>query len=238
MKKILSQWLKANQIIILNTGSLIGTWGVTSSLGFVYWWLATHEFSPQVVGLGSASISAMMLIGTFCLMGLGTLLITELPRQPEQAGSLISTALIVVCVVGACAGTLFALVAPLISVNFSSLSSNISTILLFALGVSLTSITMVLDQALIGLLKGNVQLWRNGLFALGKLIVLFLVSHLFLGKEETTIYATWVVGNVVSLLPLVALVILKKKTPGRSYRHNGHYCESWASQHYSITYST
>ena len=91
MKKRLLQWFTANKAIFLNTGSLIGTWGVTSGLGFVYWWLAAREFSPQDVGIGSASISAMTLIGTFCLMGLGTLLITELPRQPERAGSLIST---------------------------------------------------------------------------------------------------------------------------------------------------
>ncbi len=170
-------------------------------------------------------------------MGLGTLLITELPRQPEQAAadqhssdrSLCGWRM---CWHFICPG------GPADLCQFLVSEFKYKYYLTFCVGVSLTSITMVLDQALIGLLKGNVQLWRNGLFALGKLIVLFLVSHLFLGKEETTIYATWVVGDVVSLLPLVALVILKKKTPGRSYRHNGHYCESWASQHYSITYST
>ena len=221
MKTTLSQWFKANQAIILNTGSLIGTWGVTSGLGFFYWWLAAQEFSPRVVGLGSAAISAMMLIGTFCLMGLGTLLITELPRQPEHVGSLISTALIVVGVVGTCAGIVFALVAPLISADLSSLSSNIGTILLFAFGVSLTSVTLVLDSALIGLLKGSTQLWRNGIFALVKLVILFLASRLLAsiaGVQEITIYATWAIGNAVSLLPLAAIVIRQKKTPGRSYR--------------------
>src|ERR1043166_5042244 len=115
MKILLSRWIKANKAIFVNAGSLVGTWGLNSGLGFVYWWLAAHEFAPQDVGIGSASISAMMLLGTICMMGLGTLLITELPRQPEQAGSLISTSLIVVCVVGGCAGSVFALVAPELS---------------------------------------------------------------------------------------------------------------------------
>ncbi|HZR40597.1 MAG TPA: oligosaccharide flippase family protein, partial [Ktedonobacteraceae bacterium] len=212
MKKRLSQWFTANKAIFLNTGSLIGSWGVTSGLGFVYWWLAAREFSPQDVGIASASISAMTLIGTFCLMGLGTLLITELPRQPEHTGSLISTALIVVCLVGGCVGFLFVLVAPSISANFSPLRATISTLLLFAFGVSLTSITLVLDQALIGLLKGGIQLWRNGLFALGKLVILFLVSRLLAGMGGIGIYATWAVGNLISLIPLAAIVVFKKQT--------------------------
>ena len=112
MKIVLSRWIKANKTMLVNAGSLIGTWGVNSGLGFVYWWLAAHEFTPQDVGISSASISAMRLLGEICMMGLGTLLITELPRQPKQVGSLISTALIVVCVVGGCAGGIFVLAAP------------------------------------------------------------------------------------------------------------------------------
>src|SRR5690349_15434348 len=123
MKKILAL-LKTNKAILTNAGSLIGTWGVTSGLGFVYWWLAAREFVPQEVGIGSASISVMTLLGTFCIMGLGTLLITELPRRPEQAGPLISTSLIVVGGVGGAIGIIFALAAPTFSASFSPLREN------------------------------------------------------------------------------------------------------------------
>src|SRR5881227_2001050 len=75
------QWVQVNSIILVNAGSLVGTTAVTSVLGFVYWWLAAREFPPEVIGIASASISAMMLLGNFCMLGLGTLLITELPRQ-------------------------------------------------------------------------------------------------------------------------------------------------------------
>ena len=98
MKTALFRWIANNKAIFLNAGSLIGTWGVTSGLGFVYWWLAARVFVPQEVGIGSAAISVMTLLGTICMMGLGTLLITELPRQRENAGSLLSTSLIVVAV--------------------------------------------------------------------------------------------------------------------------------------------
>lgn len=217
MRNVLSRWLKANSAIFINTGSLIGAMGVTSVLGFVYWWLAAREFAPQDVGIASASISAMTLLGTIGMMGLGTLLITELPRQPDQAGSLISTALIVVGVVGAGVGFLFALVAPSVSIGFQPLRASIITIVLFAVGVSLTSITLVLDQAVIGLLRGGVQLWRNSLFALGKLVALFLISRWLSVAGGIGVYGAWAVGNGLSLIVLAGWMILKGKWSGRSY---------------------
>src|SRR3954467_957900 len=98
------QWVKTNGLMLFNAGSLFATTLVTSLLGFVYWWVAARWFPPDSIGIAAASISAMMLLGQICVLGLGTLLITELPRQPDKAGSLISTALTVVGTVGVCVG--------------------------------------------------------------------------------------------------------------------------------------
>jgi O-antigen/teichoic acid export membrane protein len=217
MKLTFAQWFKANRAIFTNAGSLIGTMGITSALGFVYWWLAARTFPAQEVGIASASISAMTLLGTIGVMGLGTLLITELPRQPEQVGSLISTAILVVGIVGGSIGLVFAVVAPQLSANFQPVSANLFTIILFGLGVSLTSITLVLDQAIIGLLLGEVQFWRNGVFTLGKLIVLWLLSRWAVGAGGMGIYAAWALGSIISLLVLGGWVLCKKGRSGQSY---------------------
>lgn len=200
--------------MLLNAGSLIGTTAVTGVLGFAYWWVAARLFLPQAVGLASAAISAIMLLGSICVLGLGTLLIGELPRQPGKEASLISAALIVVGGVGACGGIVFALVAPLVSADFQPFRAGIGDILLFAAGVSLTTITIVLDQALIGLLKGGLQFWRNTLFAVAKLVVLLLAGFWLL-KVGETIYGTWAAGNVISLVLLAGLALLRG---GRSAR--------------------
>jgi len=215
--------------MLANAGSLVGTTAVTSALGFVYWWLAARLFPPEAVGIASASISAMMLLGSFCMLGLGTLLITELPRQPGREIALISTALVVVGGVGGCIGIVFAVVAPYASADFQALRVNFADIVIFAAGVSLTAITLVLDQALIGMLRGELQLWRNALFAVAKLTVLIVVglwlSH---GRNglgspfgietgiETTLYATWALGNTLSLIALGGFVMLKGGWPGRT----------------------
>src|SRR5438105_1137077 len=106
------QRIKGHSVMLLNAGSLVATTAVTSALGFVYWWFAAHHFPAEVVGLASALISAMTLLGNLCILGLGTLLIGELPRQPGREKSLISGALLLVGGVGGCTGIIFATAAP------------------------------------------------------------------------------------------------------------------------------
>jgi O-antigen/teichoic acid export membrane protein len=201
--------------MLVNAGSLVGTTAVTSGLGFVYWWLAARRFPLQAVGIASASISTMMLLGTLCMLGLGTLLITELPRQPGREGSLISTALIIVGGTGGCIGALFAILAPYASAEFLPLRASIGDILIFAIGVSFTAITLVLDQALVGLLSGELQLLRNTLFAIAKLVVLFLASFWLSYAAGITIYATWALGNAFSLATLAGVALWQGKWSGR-----------------------
>lgn len=217
MTKSLFQRIKIDKVILANAGSLVGTTAVTSGLGFVYWWLAARQNSPDAVGLASAAISAMTLLGTFGMMGLGTLLIGELSRQQGKEASLISAALILVGGVGGCLGILYALFAPFLSADFRALGGSIQSIVLFALGVSLTSITLVLDQALIGLLRGELQLWRNTLFATVKLIALFAVGLWLSRVTGLTIYATWIMGSVFSLVVLALFAITKRTGPWQSY---------------------
>ena len=203
--------------MLVNAGSLISTTAVTSVLGFAFWWVATRWFPPEAVGLGSATISAMGLLATICTLGLGTLLTGELPRQPGKEGPLISTSLIVAGCAGGCAGIVFALAAPFVSTDFQVLRASVVDILLFAAGVSLTTIALVLDYALIGLLRGGLQLWRNTFFAVAKLIALFAVSFWLAQKVGLTIYTTWLVGNAISLALLGIIVALKRGWSPRSY---------------------
>jgi len=144
------------------------------------------------------------------MLGFGTLLITELPRQPEKAGSLISTALLVVGIVGTFVGCLFALIASHASPGFQALGASVIDILTFSAGVGFSAMTLVLDQALIGLLKGGLQFWRNAFFAVLKLAALLVVAFWPSNQVGMKIYATWMVSSAFSLA-LVAFILLAKK---------------------------
>jgi O-antigen/teichoic acid export membrane protein len=211
-------WLKTNSVLLLNSLSLVGTTVVTATLGFVYWWVAGNQFSPAAMGLGSAEISVMTLLGTICMLGLGTLLISEMPRYKGEELSLISAALITVGGVGWVIGVLFALIVPSILTSFQSLRASVMDVILFACGVSLTVVSLVFDQALIGLLRGELQLWRNSIFALVKLIALVLAGMWLAQKTGMTIYETWAFGNLVSLALMLGYTFLRLKDANRSYR--------------------
>ena len=62
---------------------------------------------------------------------------------------------------------------------------------------------MVLDQALIGLLKGGLQLTRNIVFAAVKLVLLLGVAALAAAHGGMGIYAAWALGALLSLAVLV-----------------------------------
>src|SRR5438132_192221 len=151
----------AHRSMLTTASSLVGTTAVTSTLGFAYWWVAARLFPTEAVGLAAALISAMGLLGTIGMLGLGTLLIAELPLHADKRESLIGTAFVVAAIAGTALGLVFALVAPHFVVDFSALADSLTVVVLFAAGVGLTAASLVLDQAVVGLLRGSVQLRRN-----------------------------------------------------------------------------
>jgi O-antigen/teichoic acid export membrane protein len=66
-----------------------------------------------------------------------------------------------------------------------------------------------MDQALIGLLQGQIQLQRNTVFSAVKLLLLFVAGILFAANFKLLIYATWAAGNLISFA-FVATVALSK----------------------------
>ena len=89
---VIAVWLR-HRDLLGNASTLLATTGVTAGLGFVYWAVAARMFSQRAVGYGSAAVSAMTLLGTIGMLGMGTVLIGELPRRRPRAG-LISAAMI------------------------------------------------------------------------------------------------------------------------------------------------
>lgn len=186
--------------MLANVGSLVTTFGINSALGFIYWWCAARTFSSQAVGFASAAISAMMLLAEIGSVGLGTLLISELPKHRKgEKNRIIVTGLLVVSLSAGLLGVLFAFVSPLVTVQLKPLSEQIWTVVIFAAGVALSAVGLVLDQALVGLLKGNLQLWRNAVFATSKLLSLLVLAVWVSNGNGVAIYLTWLIGNSISL---------------------------------------
>ena len=194
---------ETHRTILSNATSMMLALGTSSLLGAAFWWLAARQFDQHAVGVAGAAVSAMTLLGFAATIGLGTVLMGELPQRESRAHGLLNAALATAAAVGAGLGLGFALVAPLFSSGFDPLRASALAVFIFAAGVSLTALTLVLDQALIGLLRGALQLVRNIVFSGVKLLFLLAVASLGAAHGGMGIYTAWALGALVSLIVLV-----------------------------------
>jgi O-antigen/teichoic acid export membrane protein len=191
-------WRRHHDLLV-NAATLAATTGITSVLGFAYWAVAARLFSQAAVGYGAAAISAITLLGTIGMLGMGTLLIGELPRRNPRAG-LVSAALLTCGVGSLVLGLGFAVLAPHFSGRFTHVSGTPSEAALFAVGVVLTGVSLVFDQATIGLMRGGLQLTRNAIFAIAKMAALPAAGLILHDSFGFGITASWMAGIAVSML--------------------------------------
>ncbi len=207
----LSTVLRQHQDLLRNATSLAATTGITSALGFGYWLYAARVFSAQAVGYGSAAISSMILLGTFGMAGLDTMLMGELPRSPNR-GRLIMTSCIASFIASFILGLGFALVSLAFGNHFVELNGTVGRMTVFSFGVAVTGATSVLDAATIGLLRGGIQLTRNIAVSVAKMAALPAVAFVLHDVFGVGIMLAWVLGTVASLLPVIVMI---KRAGGR-----------------------
>jgi O-antigen/teichoic acid export membrane protein len=191
--------------LFVNAGSLVATTVLTGGLGTLYWWVAARSFTPTDVGSASASIAATLLLGAISLLGTGTLLIGELAGSGAlERCRLVATALTVSTVAGSLLGVGFAIAAPYVTSDLTLFSSP-GAIALFGMTVGLTSAGLVVDNALIGLLRSDIQLLRNVVLSVAKLVLLVGIAQLSLPNGAFAIYLSLFVSTLLSFVSVVHL---------------------------------
>lgn len=196
------------QAIVTNAVSLASTTIVTSALGLAYWFLAARSFSPTAVGFASAAVSGMTLVATLSSLGLGTFALGEAQRDAARTRALVTTVLVASAVAAAVLGSAYVLLVPLLSEDLRPLVSSPWSVLLFVISGVATAVGMVLDQSLVGALKGTVQLARNILFGVLKLLLLVVAGLVLVDSGGLILFGTWVVSAVLSL---GALAIVRRR---------------------------
>jgi O-antigen/teichoic acid export membrane protein len=187
--------------LLKNVVSLLATTGITSGMGFAFWTVAARLFTQQEVGYGAAAISAITLLATIGMFGLGTLLIGDLPKRPNKA-SLISAALLASGLGSLVLALAFITVVPHLTTHFGDISGSPSRAALLCAGVALTAMTLVFDLATIGLLRGGLQLTRNLTFVIVRLVLLFAAAAVIHDVFGGGIALSWVAAIPLSLLPI------------------------------------
>lgn len=191
--------LRSHLDLFLNAGSLMATTAITSLFGFAYWWVAARTAPVQAVGQASAAVSAMTLIGTIGMFGMGTMLISDLSTLRGRKWELISTCLLVSGAVATVGGLVYVAIAHLAIPGLQDALGSTAATVLLVFGIALNAMTLVLDEALVGLLAGPLQLTRNFWFSIIKLV---LVAALALSPAAVTggqLLLTWIAGMVLSV---------------------------------------
>jgi O-antigen/teichoic acid export membrane protein len=178
---------------------LLATTGLTSLLGLGYWAVASHLFSQRAVGNGTAAISALTLVSSVGIFGLGTLLIGDLPKRRHRAG-LISAAMLAAGTGSFVLAVGFVLVAPHLTTRYDDIAGSVGAAGVFCAGVALTAMSVVLDAASIAILRGGLQLMRNLVFVVVKLLTLIGTALVIHYTSGIGLLASWIAAIPVSLL--------------------------------------
>ncbi|AGL14861.1 lipopolysaccharide biosynthesis protein [Actinoplanes sp. N902-109] len=191
--------LRGHLDLVLNAGSLMATTAITSLFGFAYWWLAARTAPAEAVGQASAAVSAMTLIGTIGMFGMGTMLIADLSGLRGARWRLISTCLLVAGSAATVGGLVYAGLAHWALPGLRDALGGTAATVLLVVGIALNAMTLVLDEALVGLLQGPMQLMRNAWFSVVKLVLLGVLALLPFTLTGGALLLTWVAGMVTSV---------------------------------------
>jgi hypothetical protein len=141
----------------------------------------------------------MTLIGTIGMFGMGTMLISDLGGLKGRKWELISTCLLVAGSAATVGGLIYVALAHLAIPGLQNALGSTAATVLLVFGIALNAMTLVLDEALVGLLAGPLQLMRNAWFSAIKLLLLGALVLLPITLTGGDLLLTWVSGMVLSV---------------------------------------
>ncbi len=199
--------------LLLSSGSLMMSQLLTAFVGFVFWFIAARSFTQSEVGFASAVISALSLVGAIGMMGLGTLLIHEIPRHPGREMGMIGSSILASAVIGGLLGLGFVAIGPSLSVDFRPLQATLAMVVAVVAGAGLTSASLVVDQAVIGMMRSRLQLVRNVVAALSRLALLAAAAVAGLAAGDLAVVAVWTASVAISMAALAGYAAWRRSLP-------------------------
>jgi O-antigen/teichoic acid export membrane protein len=192
-------------------GQVVG--GIT---GFCFWALAAHEMVKDSVGVAGASTGAMTLIGPLGMLGIGTLLIAELPRLPlAYQRRTVFDGLVTVAVAAGAMGLVFAVVGGATLKSFMPLFNDPWSLGWFVVGSALTGVCSVFDQIMLVIGAPGAQVARNLVTGLVKLVVL--VGLVYFGNVTSVSAAlgAWSLGLLAGAALAITAILKRLPRGGR-----------------------
>jgi O-antigen/teichoic acid export membrane protein len=175
----------------------------SSALGMVYWIVASHSFDPHVVGIGSATISALTFVSAVGGLYLDGVLYRFVPSAGHATPLLVRVAYAVAAAAAATAAAIFLVGIDVWTPDLAFLASSPWWIIASIGAAAVSSVMLVQDGALIGMRKAFWVPLENLTSAFGRvLLILVLVGW----STQYAIIASWIAPSVFVLVPVAVLV--------------------------------
>jgi O-antigen/teichoic acid export membrane protein len=195
------------RFLLRSAASLASTTMVTAGLGFVFWAVAARAFPASTVGESSTAISAMGLLAPLSVLGFGTLVMVRLPVMREGRSTLVSTVTVVCGAVASLAALACALLLPDALLGLPGVGSRPVATVVFVGLVATQAVGNLLDQALLAAHGGGIQLGRNIIQAVTKLVLLGVVALTLTRFGSLNIVASWFLANAISIAAVVVVLM-------------------------------
>ncbi|MCL8024433.1 hypothetical protein [Nocardioides bruguierae] len=192
----------------LLTAQLVGT-----GLGLLFWVVVARVVPADSVGTASGAINTQTLLGSLVSLGLGTLLIAELPRLvPGRQRALLLRGVLVAATVGAGLALAVGLAARagLLGPTLRAALEPVAGLVVFVVGVAAAACGVVVDESSLGLGRSSVQVWRN-LLAAGSRFPVAAVLVLAGVRDQLVLQVCWVAPIVLSVAVVLWRVLPRER---------------------------
>jgi O-antigen/teichoic acid export membrane protein len=190
-----------------NSVGIMGTTAINAGLGYGYWTLAARLMPAAAVGLGSAVISAMVVLSLLVHLGAGAGLIARLPKRRRGQEWLVTftsvqlvSMLVTLVAAAAAVLPLGEAVGPL-----HVLIASPGLACIFVLGAVFWTSSDLLDYVFIAERRSGLMLARNGVTSLVRVLGLIPLALTAPGRGPLDLAGTWALSG---LLGTVAGLVL------------------------------
>jgi O-antigen/teichoic acid export membrane protein len=190
---------------------------INSIFGFVFWLVAAHLFSADVVGLTAALVSASTIVVLLASLGVSGMLIQSMPtqRNVEDWSMTFWAGTLTAVVLSMALGVATIVVLPLFARDLDSLHK-FAYAASFSVATVATTVGVILDNVFIAERAAGNMVIRNTVAAASKLLILVLLM-LVAGVGALNLLSAWAAASIIGLV-FGTYLLIRRKSPLRPSR--------------------
>jgi O-antigen/teichoic acid export membrane protein len=190
--------------------ALVLSSALTSAIGLLYWVVAARLFDHATVGLNSAAISAMTLLGTAGHLNLGNAMLRFVPIAGPFARRLVRRCNAAALLAAATFGLVFVLGAGLWASDLLDAVGRPALFVFFVVSTPVWTLFVLQDSTLPAIGRATAVPVKNLVFSVLKIILLGVAAWM---GTASGIAVSWVIGTVLCMVG-VSLWLARVMPPG------------------------